>query len=72
MKFFESGTKIPAGIIEPITRLRKDSGLPLPAIDEKIAELTTKLPKFIFEEKILALFAGDMEDFLPPLPFERR
>ena len=68
--FLRGGTEIPKEIIKPLTQLREDSGLPLPAIELKISTLLSRLPCLPFEKKIVLLLQGKIEEALPKFPGE--
>lgn len=69
-RFLVSGTQVPAELMKPLARIRVDSELPLPAVDQKIARVLSRLPRLPFEGKIVALLRGDIEQALPKMPWE--
>ncbi len=69
-RFLVSGTQVPAELMKLPAQIRMDSELPLPAVDQKIARVLSRLPKLPFESKIIALLRGNIEQALPKMPWE--
>lgn len=69
-KVFEGRSRVASEFLKPIERLREDSGLPKPVWEDGVKEAVRKLPKLPFEKVVNAFLSGEVQEALPPLPFE--